>query len=112
MGVSSQQILDAYLRKGESMKSVLKSGKPAWTPGPWHRLSHDRDTVNIAASVGPDWAGKAYVGTVTANNARLIAAAPEMAEAAQQVIDCWAPGKDLAGAVRRLAGALRKARGE
>lgn len=44
-------------------------------------------------------------------NARLIAAAPELLEAGQLVIDRWCQG-DLAEAVRMLDAAVKKAKGE
>ena len=51
-------------------------------PGPWFQLSGGVGTVNIANSVGPHWSrNDHYVGQVTTQNARLVAAAPELLEA-------------------------------
>jgi len=58
-----------------------------WTPGPWHfsRWSVESEEALIRMECGADpdndWHFSAWMPTRTAENARLIAAAPDLAEA-------------------------------
>ena len=94
--------------------------EPKWTPGPWalHRPNGARLHV-----IGPDSYAIALIYNQGANNARLIAAAPELAQAA--LLAClmferknhsnaeadWM-GDDEHEAWTALRNALAKARGE
>jgi hypothetical protein len=77
------------------------------TPGPWHR-----EAGQLVASMGRNICD---VMTGSAADARLIAAAPEMAQsltnacdAIQQILDRWASG-DLASAVNYAESAMHDA---
>jgi len=53
------------------------------TPGPWYSLSGNV----IANTVGPEWADdKHFVAHCNPNNAHLIAAAPDLLQALEQIL--------------------------
>ena len=101
------------------------SDKPKWTPGPWYKCGTRRDSYNAITSIKVGSA-PAYMiaetfgapkGDLSQVNARLIAAAPEMAEALAKLLiryridageECYQD--DPASVAARAA--LRKARGE
>lgn len=111
-----------------------------WTPGPWradgpdmfgdYNILHPADGLAVAAAVGSAYPEEPRpVVVIPTNlrspeevgaNARLISAAPDMAEALNSIARCLAPGhrtmdelirdQDLACAIARAA--LAKARGQ
>ena len=88
------------------------TGKPKWTPGPWKvegRLVGGADRVRVADC------HVAERGTYeNAANSRLVAAAPEMAEALREIVtarDCEGVSIDLSLAIDKGRAALRKAGG-
>lgn len=69
------------------------------TPGPWYQLYGDHGRREISNSVTAHWASNEhYIGSVNAENAALVAAAPELLEACQRVLRVINPG-DLPGPV-------------
>lgn len=105
--------------------AVNKGGGAAWTPGPWvapegpfvgghyvHTANNDADICEM-----PGWPREHWHEEEA--NAHLIAAAPELYEAAQAFVDAGnmsvfdgGSDKALADAFAKAEAALRKARGE
>lgn len=77
------------------------------TPRPWREVN----TGNHQGLIVSEETGENIAVAYDKANARLIAAAPELLEAAQLVIDSWSSG-DLAAAVRQLADAVAEATGD
>ena len=73
------------------------------TPGPWHyeggRVWREGDYEDVVAYVD------------NRDDGFLMAAAPELLEAAEEVLANWSSG-DLAAAVRELDAAVKQAKGE
>ena len=64
------------------------SEKPKWTPGPWRVVSMAIGSMTRHDIVAGDLHGNEFnVPVYTEDNARLIAAAPEMAEALRALLD-------------------------
>lgn len=59
--------------------------KPKHTPGPWHVTSMTLNLVVVGANGGAV-ARTDYAGTLDEDNARLIAAAPEMLDALERLL--------------------------
>ena len=82
------------------------------TPGPWKYLGQNEESCFVG--LGPDH--KIAVGGFTWNdaeaNARLIAAAPELLEALQMVLDYLNTGDMRPLDLRKASAAITKARGE
>jgi len=59
--------------------------------GPWFRLSghgnYNGKTCIISSTVGPHWAGKAYIGEVMEEHSALVVAAPEMLKALKDLYE-------------------------
>lgn len=100
--------------------------KPTRTPGPWQveplQWDHGASIAIVAngqiiCTIAPrneedePNMHTAIRGPHDEANAALIAAAPDLLEAAEKVIASWESG-DLAGAVRELNNAIDNARGE
>jgi hypothetical protein len=92
----------------------------AHTPGPWESswqfiVAPDPNGIQpdiyIAEIVETDDEGRAAAPEQQRANAHLIAAAPELLEAAEEVIANWETG-DLAQAVRALDAAIASAKGD
>lgn len=63
---------------------MSREGK--WTPGPWFTLSGPGTKLEVSNSVKGDWcAPEHFICEAEAANAKLIAAAPQMAEALRRV---------------------------
>lgn len=81
------------------------------TPGPWKtrsdidnpRLILDENNVNVAEVFGE--------GSIRRSNVALIAASPDLLEAADRVLDGWDHPPMPDGAMGRLRAAITKARG-
>ena len=103
--------------------------KPKHTPGPWKLRSVGRDVLAIVAHPQHDHYEVEVSRSVTnipglaegeewSANARLIAAAPEMLEALEDIVEQWETTRqrvpaDLSDSIRVFAqAAIRKARGE
>jgi len=91
----------------------------AHTPGPWRHVwqfivAEDPNGIHpdiyIAEIAETDEDGRVASPEQQQANGCLIAAAPALLEAAEQVIERWAEG-DLAGAVRMLDAAVALAKG-
>jgi hypothetical protein len=73
--------------------SGVQTGKGAWTPGPWRVEPKDGGTFNVVA--GPDYFTRVFVAFMGADpehgdieaNARLIATAPDLLEAATTALE-------------------------
>lgn len=84
-------------------------GKPEFTPGPW------KARMNCDVMAGERMVADCMSGWLEENkaNARLIAAAPDMYEAAEAALECLeSNGFGKAYVEDLLRTALRKARGE
>lgn len=94
---------------------------PKWTPGPWNvKYAHNGHTAiypaNSQERVADIFCPLDVKGSHQAN-AALIAAAPEMAEALQETLDCLRGSRVITAEIKQAAinqatTALRKARGE
>lgn len=101
----------------------------AFTPGPWHWSTIDDDQANedepyhfIQIEKNSGWRGEDYMsvsGVCSEANARLIAAAPDLLEALQEVmgwISNWNPNfehdDEWPETRARVGAAIAKARGE
>jgi hypothetical protein len=100
------------------MENIMTAA--AHTPGPWQSdgqfiVAPDPSGIHpdiyIAEMVETDDEGRMAASEQQAANATLIAAAPDLLEAAQLVLERWSTG-DLADAVRQLDGAVSAATGE
>jgi hypothetical protein len=89
---------------------VVRELKPQHTPGPWV-VGPNGDTVNVPGktriaeiSAQPDWQWTA--------NARLIAAAPELLKALQNMLDFFEPTDRRSRACEAARAAIAKAVGD
>lgn len=106
----------------EREKGIKTMSEKKHTPGPW-KVDNSGVRVVKQASNGSgdlicDTASTVFVeaeqgfhAVGNRANARLIAAAPSLLEAAQRVVDSWESG-DLAEAVRELDAAIQEAQPE
>lgn len=86
------------------------SNKPSFTPGPW---DYDEDSNEVRAADGTAIVDMdTGLAWDTVANARLIAAAPELVEAVEMVLDACEDGGDMdAIDWDQLRNALAKAKG-
>ncbi len=89
------------------------------TPGPWFAKREGFSTVYVEARIGGGWVQEvAACGPTEAGqeqqeaNARLIAAAPELLEALQSVLNSCLDSQGLADAYKQARAAIAKATGE
>ena len=89
------------------------------TPGPWfieQRTYDDGNThFRITASEGHGWAGNRYMsvsGCIDEHDALLIAAAPELLEALEDLLDNCLDSEGLCAAHAKARAAIAKATGE
>ena len=93
--------------------------KTQHTPGPWFIEQRTDDNgathCRITASDGHGWSGNRYMsvsGCIDEHDARLIAAAPELLEALQSVLDNCLDSEGLCAAHAKARAAIAKATGE
>jgi hypothetical protein len=90
-----------------------------WTPGRWSADHNRPPDEGVAVASDHNFTtntGKTYRKFVAqfcdAADARLIAAAPELAEALQEVMECFGPGTMTDSTYEKACAALAKAKGE
>jgi hypothetical protein len=107
--------------KATTMHAMQKRASgPGWTPGPWQKSGvRSRSPEYKGHAVGPDGRDPVVVVPYTDRhhgeciaNANLIAAAPELYEAAENLIIAIGMGWDLDGVVDVAKSAIAKTRGE
>lgn len=98
----------------------MKTKATIWTPGPWEVHSHGSNSSYIADITGRDGKRSRFIRTVAVvlryagqsegeANARLIAAAPEMAELLERIASNSVPMDEMIDDARAL---LAKIKGE
>ena len=90
-----------------------------YTPGPWYQVGawveHEDDDVADICSCDPATIGQEHLGRSDSEmgaNARLIAAAPDLLEALQNMVEAHRSGKLFASTINNAVDAITKATGE
>jgi hypothetical protein len=96
--------------------------EPTFTPGPWFvGPVSEQSEILIQPLKSRMWCVAVAIPTgtppndqpeITMSNAHLIAAAPEMYDAATRLILEWHGSRDIVSSIDRMKAALAKARGE
>lgn len=90
-----------------------KTLKSQYTPGPW-KVSSEELGLSVVCAKGVDFeiATLAQRRPEAENNAALIAAAPDLLEALEQLMDAYRKDIDPGPSFDNAGAAIRKARGE
>jgi len=90
-----------------------------YTPGQWYQVGawveHEDDDVADICSCDPATIGQEHIGRSDSEmkaNARLIAAAPDLLEALQNMVEAHRSGKLFASTINNAVDAITKATGE